>query len=408
MKILNLAGVSELLLYGEIGPWTENPASEVVSRVQAVTASTIVLRVNSPGGDAFDATAIMNALRHHPARVVVVVEGLAASAASLIAVGAADELIMAPSSELMIHNAWCSALGDAMELGEVAARLEAESRRIAEVYAGKAGGEVDTWLQLMAAETWFTAEEAVEAGLADRVGLYRDTDSDSDLAVAACASSRIMAKYRYSSRAEAPSPGLFSCPQEGTHMSVLDKIAHRLGLKADEPEERVLAALDEVLAVKAPAEDAPVVDEDPVEEPVEPTTPEDEAVAPEEEPEPTEEAEEEPEESPDDLITVTRGDWEDLHALAQEGLDARAAQRQREAVEFAQNAVDEGRIGAARKGAWVNRWLDDPARAESDMAAIPKNLIPRVEVGHGADSDSPGVDVRSAIRRSGINLSPSV
>lgn len=405
----------EIILYGEIGGLIDT--NGVLYQLEQIDAPRMCIRLNSPGGDVFEAIAIMNALRNHPAKVTTMVEGLAASAASVLAVGASDELVMCPHSEMMIHHAWSTAVGDFAELNRIADRLAAESRRIAGVYAEKTGRPVDDWLEMMTAETWFTAEEAVEVGLADRVG-----DSEP---VAARFDSPVMAKFRYKSRGEAPSPGLFSCAKhEEESVSFLDSIAVRLGLRPGEEEQAVLAALDERLADdpettvgdevlaaldEGTSVEAPAGDEEPtgqVEQAAENTEGTEGAEGAEDDEPPAEDDEEE--ESPDDLIQVTRGDWEDLRSLAEEGLRAREEQRQKRAVAFAQNAVDEGRIGAARKQAWVARWLEDSDRAEADMRTLPKNLIPRVEMGHGADSDTPGVDARRVLGAAGINLSPSV
>lgn len=130
--------------------------------------SSIELHINSPGGEVYEGIAILNALRRHPARVTAVVDGLAASAASFIATGA-DELVMAPTTELMIHDAWGIGIGPASEMHALGDRLDGISNNIASVYQEKAGGQVADWRALMLAETWYSAVEAVEAGLADRI-----------------------------------------------------------------------------------------------------------------------------------------------------------------------------------------------------------------------------------------------
>lgn len=128
----------------------------------------INLHVNSPGGEAFEGIAILNLLRAHPARVTAIVDGLAGSAASFIAAGA-DETLMAQNSQLMIHDAWGLVVGNAQDMHEVADALDKMSDNIASIYASKAGGTVEEWRAAMRAETWYLADEATEAGLADRV-----------------------------------------------------------------------------------------------------------------------------------------------------------------------------------------------------------------------------------------------
>lgn len=129
-------------------------------------AAEIVLRVNSPGGSVFAARAMVQALRGRTARVTAIVDGLAASAASVLITGAA-EIQMAEGSMLMIHRAWTLAMGDTGDMLDCAALLEKVDGTIAETYAARAGGDAAHWLELMDAETWFTAAEAIDAKLAD-------------------------------------------------------------------------------------------------------------------------------------------------------------------------------------------------------------------------------------------------
>jgi len=144
-------------------------AKKFISTLDAIPdANEIQLHVNSPGGEIYEAIAILNALRAHPARVVAVVEGIAASAASFIASGA-DELQMARNTELMIHDAWGIGYGPAATMRDLADNLDRISNNIASIYAAKAGGTVESWRDAMLAETWYSAEDAVAAGLADSV-----------------------------------------------------------------------------------------------------------------------------------------------------------------------------------------------------------------------------------------------
>lgn len=157
----------------------------------------IRLHINSPGGDVFDGVALVNALRAHSARVVAVVDGIAASAASFIA-AAADETLMAPNSELMIHDAWGLCVGNAAEMQQMAEMLDHISDNIASIYAAKAGGTVADWRAAMAKETWYSAEEAVAAGLADAV---------QELAAPVAAQNRHdLSIFTYAGRAAAPAP----------------------------------------------------------------------------------------------------------------------------------------------------------------------------------------------------------
>jgi ATP-dependent Clp protease, protease subunit len=126
----------------------------------------VTLRINSPGGSVFGAQAMVAAMREYPSAITARVDSLAASAASVIAAEAAS-VEMAPGAMLMIHKSWGMAIGNADDMMATAALLEKIDGQIAASYARR-GGDAD-WLALMAAETWFTADEAMAAGLADRV-----------------------------------------------------------------------------------------------------------------------------------------------------------------------------------------------------------------------------------------------
>lgn len=154
-------------IFDEIGFFGTSAAS-FVSQLDELDVKTIELHINSPGGEVWDGIAILNALRSHKARVVTIVDGVAASIASVIAVGA-DEVVMSRNSELMIHDAWGLVVGNAEDMADMVSRLNTQSDNIASVYAEKAGGTTEDWRAAMKAETWYSAAEAVEVGLADRV-----------------------------------------------------------------------------------------------------------------------------------------------------------------------------------------------------------------------------------------------
>ena len=168
-----------LYLYDEIGGWFGIDAQEFVKGLQQVDAETIHLRINSPGGDVFAARSIQTALKQHKAKVVAHIDGLAASAASFIAMGA-DEIEMTDGGFLMIHSAlsFFDVLGyfngaDLERLmGDMAKErelLEKVDESIAADYAKKSGKTTDEARAWMNAETWFTGKEALESGLIDRV-----------------------------------------------------------------------------------------------------------------------------------------------------------------------------------------------------------------------------------------------
>ena len=162
----------EVLIYDEIGPscFGEETVSakDFDAALKALgEVSEITLRVNSPGGNVYDALAIYNMLKAHPARVTARVDGIAASAASLV-VMAADEIVMPENSFLLIHEPRMLAFGAAADLLAAAADLETIARTFAAAYAGRSGMKEADVAALMAEDRLLDAAEAVSLGLADR------------------------------------------------------------------------------------------------------------------------------------------------------------------------------------------------------------------------------------------------
>jgi ATP-dependent protease ClpP protease subunit len=164
LQLVDRADGADMLIYDEIGFWGIT-AGDVADSLGKVRGS-LNVRINSPGGDVFDGIAIYNMLLDHPDHVTVSVDGLAASAASFIAM-AGDVVEMKPASQMMIHDASGLVLGNAADMTEMAATLDRISDTIAQIYAARAGGDVTDWRDAMRAETWFSADEAVAARLAD-------------------------------------------------------------------------------------------------------------------------------------------------------------------------------------------------------------------------------------------------
>lgn len=158
----------ELWIYDEIGGFFGITSADVVRALQASTSSELVVHLNSPGGSVFEGIAMHTALRQHPARVRMEVDALAASAASFVAM-AGDEILLAPAALLMIHGAEGITEGPESEHRKMADILHTISEGIAGLYARRAGGKVADWLARMESETWYTAEQAVAAGLADGI-----------------------------------------------------------------------------------------------------------------------------------------------------------------------------------------------------------------------------------------------
>jgi len=159
--------VAALDLYDSIGPGGIT-ADAFRRALNQVRAPRITLRINSPGGDVFDGLAIYNDLVSHPAAVDVEVTGLAASAASIVAM-AGDTVSMAESAFLMIHKAWAFAIGNAGDLRHTAGVLDQVDVSLAGIYVNATGQTLEQVNQWMDAETWFSAADAVGAGFADAV-----------------------------------------------------------------------------------------------------------------------------------------------------------------------------------------------------------------------------------------------
>lgn len=162
------AGSAEVFIYDEIGGSFGTQVSDFIDCLNEISAPQIVVRINSPGGLLVDAIAISSALQQHDAAIITRVDGIAASAASVVAI-AGDRLEMMPGSQIMIHDVLVDFTGNAADMREMIDWLNEQSMNVASMYANKAGGEVDEWRALMLKETWMFAQEAVEANLADAV-----------------------------------------------------------------------------------------------------------------------------------------------------------------------------------------------------------------------------------------------
>jgi len=200
-------GPTLVSIYDEVGMMGTS-AQPFVDELRTIKGD-IELHVNSPGGDVFDGIAIYNALRQAQQRgtVHVVVDGLAASAASFIAQAASPgHLEMAPHSQMMIHDGFALCVGNAADLRETAELLDKASDNIAGIYADRTGKPAAYWREKMKAEAWLSDEEAVAEGLADRVQGSDDEQAkpgDWDLSVYAAA--RKPGKGRKRKKAAQPS-----------------------------------------------------------------------------------------------------------------------------------------------------------------------------------------------------------
>ena len=159
---------AELFLYDEIGGWGINSKDLITQLDDLGTITALTVRINSPGGDVFDALAIHNALNRHPARVTVCIDALCASAATLVAL-AADEVRMADNAMFMIHEPWTVAMGNSADLLKQSDLLDTVAEQIVNIYARKTGAEPTEVRDWMRTETWYTAEQALAAGFIDAI-----------------------------------------------------------------------------------------------------------------------------------------------------------------------------------------------------------------------------------------------
>ncbi|MFE0843141.1 head maturation protease, ClpP-related [Achromobacter insolitus] len=159
----------EIRIYGEIGFWGTT-AEAFVAELDAAAAggADILVSLNSPGGDVFDAFAIYNALHRYAGRVTTRVDGVAASAASLIAM-AGKPTIMPENTQMMIHNAWIITGGTAEDLRTTAEMMDRIRDGVVAAYSRKSGLDSDKIIEMMDATTWMSALEAQALGFCDLI-----------------------------------------------------------------------------------------------------------------------------------------------------------------------------------------------------------------------------------------------
>ena len=157
-----------IYLYDFIDSFWGVSAETFCKDLNAIKAGTIHLRINSPGGNAFDGVAIYTALEQHSSKIIAHIDGLAASAASFIAL-AADEVEIAAGAMIMIHRGQGIVMGDRdamLKIADLLTKFDANLVALYQRETGNTAEQIDEWL---AAETWFNAEEAIEHGFADRL-----------------------------------------------------------------------------------------------------------------------------------------------------------------------------------------------------------------------------------------------
>ncbi|MDJ1113229.1 head maturation protease, ClpP-related [Microbacterium dauci] len=361
--------VATIRMYGPIdswGGWWGISAKDMGEVLDALpdTVDRIILRINSPGGEVFEAMTILNMLRAHKANVTAVVDALAASAASFIAAGC-DDTVMSPGTQMMIHSPLVFTYGNAEELRKDAQILDGIQDSIIEIYAAKAGEKAAAtdWAQLLADETWYTAEKAVTQGLADRVATIPnagetqtvgadDEDEDDDLVIVTVPveDATPTRPMLFAARTAATMPPVSTEPGTPNRKETLDMsdtpladIRERLGIPADSTDEQLLAAVEE-LSVRAAVTTPPSI--------------------------------------PAGTQLIDSTVLEQIQNQASQGAQALATQTEERRTRVLDQALAEGRITAASRATWAALLETNETGTTEALNSLPKNTaLPVVELG---------------------------
>ena len=191
LKIKDEAQAAIVYIYGTIGEdsWGDegNSAKEFAQLLDTLSPKPLEIRIDSPGGDVYEGFAIASAIMRYEGPTHAYIDGMAASAASYIAL-MADRVTMNEYSMLMVHNAWCLAVGNRDELRETADRLEALDGTIAGIIEARSALTLDEVRAAMTAETWYGADDALLAGMVDEV-------IETDQKIAACIDRTLASRY---------------------------------------------------------------------------------------------------------------------------------------------------------------------------------------------------------------------
>lgn len=158
---------ADVYIYGDIGGWWDGiQPDEIAKEIAELDVATLNVHVNSPGGIVFDGIAIYNAFASHSANVVMHIEGIAASIASVI-VMAGDEIRIGESANMMIHKPWSFMIGDADDMRAEAEILDSLEQSIVDIYTARTENDEDQVKNWLKAETWFRGQQAVDNSFAD-------------------------------------------------------------------------------------------------------------------------------------------------------------------------------------------------------------------------------------------------
>lgn len=387
-------------IYDEIGMslFGGVDAGELVAEIEALDVDELEVRINSPGGYAFDGINIANAILRHKAKTSTHVDGLAASAASIVAL-AGDEVVMTKYGQMMLHNSHAVVMGGADELRDAAKVLDKLNDSVADFYADRAGGESKDWARVMSRETWYNAEEALEAGLATSIDESAKREDTESAAAKALASASHL-NFKFQGRQAAPAPLARATTTEEAPVPISEKVAERLGLATDATDEDVLAKLDEL----AKTDDTPEGgDGDQGDKPPAGTPPETSPGTPGS---PTSTPGTPPASQPDSgavsqvaaaaaklgLAIALPEELADLKTQAAAGARAEAARLTAERESYVDKAIEAGKVLPRNKAKVLALLaLDDKGTRETIDALPNEAALPLSELGHATEGLEPNL-----------------
>lgn len=342
--------VATIRMYGPIDSWggwfgiSTNDIGQVLDDLPDSVTS-IVLRINSPGGEVSEAVAILNMLRAHKAKITAVVDGLAASAASVIAAGC-DDTVMSPGTQMMIHSPWSFAAGNAADLRKKAMTLDNFEATLIEIYEGKAGNQ--DWPALLAEETWLTSQAAVELGLADRVAVIPDAGETETV------------------DPDGADEHDFNDATPMRVAALLTPVASASGTPTGK-ETAVVFSPDQLIQMRADLGLANDADETAI------------ASAVAARPKPA---------LPDGVVTIDATTLEEIRSQAQDGVQALEQQRVATRDRYLDSAVSNGKFSAARREHFAKLYDADPEGTTAIVDSLAENTIPVAEVGYDANGET--------------------
>ncbi len=372
---------AQVEIYDDIIPFFGVNAADFRNELKALgdDIETIDLHVHSRGGNVYEAVAIMNTLRQHAAKVVTTVDSIAASAAGFIAVGASDELVVAENAEIMAHLPWVMSIGDANDMRKTAERLDQIGNNIASIFAEKAGGTVEEWMQVLTDETWWSAQEAVDAGIADRV---LKAPKRKAAAKAGAKNSFDLSVFNHAGRDHAPAPrkpqahnqtplGDESEVEKGKEPTVAlsESALQKLGLNADADDSAIEAAIN---GLPDPGAGNAAQSEPTAEQAAEVL-------------------------AKLGMVAVNKASYDQTVAAVATLSAEREAAIEAENEAAITNALNTGRIDAASADTWRAEIKNNREGTLALLATLPANkAVPVDEIGHGVSREDQNLDAEMA------------